>query len=104
MFHPQSTPPVPVENQGVQQQQAFPRSKRQCPKIRSRSSIEKGLEHLGQDEVQTMWLDIMDSMGLTPGGPCTSCLAGEWCSNTSICAGLINAHLNWCSLLVVILV
>ena len=37
-------------------------------------------------------MEVMDSLGLTPGGSCSAHAAGGWCSNVSICTSLITAH------------
>ena len=63
-------------------------------KMRIRTSIRDGLKDSSADEVRVMVLEAMDSLRLTPGGPCNACLNGGWCSSSSICTALIKARLS----------
>ena len=62
--------------------------------MRSRTLIKDVVKEFGVDEGRVMLLEVMDNMGLTPGGPCTSCLGGGWCSRSAICSALIKAHFS----------
>ena len=55
--------------------------------------IKDAVKEFEAEGTRTLLLEIMDSMGLTPGRPCNSCLAGGWCSRSAICTGLMKAHL-----------
>ena len=44
--------------------------------MRIRSSLRDGLKDFSADEIRVMALEAMDSLGLTPGGPCDACLNG----------------------------
>ena len=62
-------------------------------KMRIMSSLRDGLKDFSADEIRVMALEAMDSLGLTPGGPCDACLNGSWCSTSSVCTALIKARL-----------
>ena len=62
--------------------------------MRARTLIKDAIKEFEAEGTRTMMLEIMDSMGLTPGGPCNSCLAGGWCSRSAICTGLMKARLS----------
>ena len=62
--------------------------------MRSRTLIKDLVKEVGVDEAKMMFLEVMDNMGLTPGGPCASCLSGGWCSRSAICSGLMKACLS----------
>ena len=62
--------------------------------MRSRTLIKDVVKEFGVDEGRVMLLEIMDSMGLTPGGPCTSGLGRGWYSRSAICSGLIKARFS----------
>ena len=95
---PPPTPPLPVlvdqTNLRASRQRGRPHSKRQRLKMRSRTLIKDLVKEFGMDEGRVMLLEVMDSMGLTPGGPCTSCLSGGWCSRSAICSGLMKARFS----------
>ena len=95
---PPPTPPLPVlvdqTNFRAFRQRGRPHSKRQRLKMRSRTLIKDLVKEFGMDEGRVMLLEVMDSMGLTPGGPCASCLSGGWCSRSAICSGLMKARLS----------
>ena len=58
------------------------------------SSLRDGLKDFSPDEIRVMALEAMSGLGLTPGGPCDSCLNGGWCSTSSVCTALIKACLS----------
>ena len=62
--------------------------------MRIRSSLRGGLKDLSADEIRVFTLEAIDSLGLTPGGPCNAFLNRGWCSISSVCAALIKSCLS----------
>ena len=62
--------------------------------MRARTLIKDAVKEFEAKGTRMLLLEIMDSMGLTPGGPCNSCLAVGWCSRSAICTGLMKALLS----------
>ena len=46
------------------------------------------------DEVRVFTLEVMESLGLTPGGPWDACLNGGWCSMSSVGTAPIKSRLS----------
>ena len=60
--------------------------------MRARTLIKDAVKEFEAEGTRMMLLEIMDSMSLTPGGPCNSWLGGR----SAIYTGLMKACLSWC--------